>query len=194
MSQMSAVVIDRIRQRRRDRISLAIMAVIVSGVLCCLVLSTYWIHKRYVAVKSMMPPAWSNFQISGDAVERVSAKTPDGIPSILLINGQEWHVERVMAFNDALKYKGSGKSFSGIQAETYCKEKTIVYIETDDINVLKINIMHEIFHAGDCLHGGDTYWNSEHPTSSVHPGIYHLGEFTAVFLKDNPEFALWMTQ
>lgn len=140
-------------------------------------------------------PTWASFKInSGDgSLESVRANTDDGIPRILSINGEEWEVEKVNHFDDAEAHP-NGDPFDGIQAETYCKERLIAYIQTENQANLRNNIWHEVMHAGACLHGGDAWWNSINPTRNEHPGVEHLGEFLGEFSKSNPEFMAWTTK
>jgi hypothetical protein len=105
----------------------------------------------------------------------------DGVPTHLNINGQMWNVRKVPFLFITI-------------AETRCKERTIVYIDDPSPMALRTNLIHEVFHAGGCLHGGDTWWNSIHPDNFDHPGIYHLADFMTSFSHDNPEFMEWLTE
>lgn len=138
-------------------------------------------------------PSWADFSMqSGKLQGREYVRNVDdgGIPFTLMINGEHWNLVKVNHFAEAEKHE-SGKAFNGVQAETFCDQKLISYIETQDDNVLRENLWHEIFHAGACLHNGDTFWNSENPTKFDHPGVYHLGQFTSNFVRDNPLFMAW---
>lgn len=189
MQSLSAKVLDRIRKRRERRVSIICKYAYCVSLLCVF---TYGIHSANRKINMDAAPTWASFAAAGDLHETVLDTYPTGVPSEITVNGERWSVVPVDHFKDAEKHV-DGETFSGVQAQTYCKNKTIAYIMTKDPSRLRVNIMHEVFHAGACLHGGDTWWNSEKPTTTVHPGIYHLGEFTANFMKDNPQFAVWLS-
>jgi hypothetical protein len=110
-----------------------------------------------------------------------SAASQDGVPVNININGDTWTLYKVNTIDDG--------SITG--AETHCDTHTIIYIDIGSGLELRDLIMHEVFHAGECLHG-DTWWNSENPTKDFHPGIYHLADFMTNFIRTNPEFIAWM--
>jgi hypothetical protein len=206
---MSKVVLDR-KQKRRDKkialwslIGLFVPTIIFLGIVA--VQTQISIHQAKVKIaqkqalidleKAPIPiisttPDWADFKISGTEHETSTFLNPDGVPEEVMIDGEKWDIIHVDHFDEAEKYK-PGQRFGGDQAETYCAERTIAYVSNEDKTELRVDLMHEIFHAGACGHGGDTWWNSIHPTSTYHPGIYHLGEFMATFLRDNPQFAMW---
>jgi hypothetical protein len=155
-------------------------------------------HSYKLKADKLSAPTWADFVVVGGLNERKSGTNLDGMPYTVNINGEQWDIVLVDHF-DEMDDKGSVKNGeitlpSVTEAQTYCANKTIAYIADSDHNDLRINIMHEIFHAGGCLHGGDTYWNSINPTGKYHPGIYHLGEFTASFMRANPRFTEWVSQ
>ena len=189
---MSAKVLARIKTRKSllyDKIARRVymlLFLLLLGVNC---------YYRYRAYRLVHAPSWANwvsasdYQPSSNLHEQVRASTEGGVPTTLLINGEQWWVFQVDHFND-----GSNEKSGSIMAETDCANKLITYIPSQNPAVLKVNLMHEVFHAGGCLHGGDRYWNSEKPSDVDHPGIYHLGQFVAVFLHDNQQFAAWESQ
>lgn len=184
---MSQKVLDRIKQRRKERIVWAVLSVMALAVISGEGANVYSKRK---SEKMIDAPTWADFRVaSGKTFTSVTASTEDGIPAHLTINGEQWSVVRVLSYKETDKLP-AGSYPSGLSGETYCRAKTISYIRSDDPNQLRITMLHEVFHAGGCLHGGDSWWNSaDHSTD--HPGIYHLGEFMATFLHDNPRFANW---
>jgi len=105
------------------------------------------------------------------------------IPSHLDINGQMWDLVHVDHFDDKTEY-----------GETDCDNREIDYLDSSDPAELREALWHEVFHAGACIHGGDEWWNSIHPTDDDHPGIYHLADFMHNFTRDNKEFVSWESQ
>lgn len=193
---LSQAVFDRIQEKKRKRIVIATLVGLSVIWLSGIGFSVFMSHRQMAAAERVTVPTWAEFKLNppGDAskqlFENIGSHYSDGVPTTLIVNGEEWSIVRVDMFNDALKAK-LGESFNGVQAETYCNNKTIAYISATNPRKLRINLMHEVFHAGDCLHGGDTWWNSINPTKTEHIGVYHLGEFMAVFAHDNPEFMEW---
>lgn len=198
---MSQVVLNRKRQRREKRIRLATWTVTMSIIVGVQILTYHFNKQRVIETKKITmlvkqrvaeadAPTWADFQAAKGVHETQEYAGIDGVPFHITINGELWSIVHVNNFNSDSHHK-YGEYFSGTGGETFCENKTIAYDSSADARLLKINIMHEIFHAGDCLHGGDTWWNSEHPTRTDHPGVYHLGEFMATFLHDNPQFAMW---
>lgn len=186
---MSAKVLTRIKTRKSEkydkiaRRTYMLLFLLLLGVNC---------YFRYRTYRLKNAPDWANWKLassydpSSNLNEQVRAFRSDGVPTTLLINGEQWWIFHVDHFTD-----GTADKTGSIMAETDCQNKIITYISSPNPAILKVNIMHEVFHAGDCLHGGDTYWNSEKPNGEDHPGIYHLGQFMSVFLHDNPQFAAW---
>ncbi len=131
-------------------------------------------------------PRWPGavFTSSAPQIQLVQT-TADGVPMLLNINGETWHVVRVKDFKGP-----ADKSVS----EMSCKMRTIVYLPSDTPSQLRNNIIHEVFHAGACLHGGDTWWNSINPDGNKHDGIYHLADFWTGFARSNPEFMEWIAR
>ena len=120
----------------------------------------------------------------------VSASTPqsfnlalneDGVPMLLNINGEMWGVVRAKSFED-----------SELAGVAFCQAKAIAYLPSDAMSVVRETLVHEVFHAGACTHGGDTWWNSENPNSIHHEGVYRLGSFWTGFARANPEFMEWL--
>ena len=101
----------------------------------------------------------------------------------LYINGQVWDLVPVDRFDDETEY-----------GETDCDNQEIDYLASSDPSELREALWHEIFHAGACVHGGDQWWNSIHPTDDDHPGIYHLADFMHNFTRDNKEFVTWAAE
>lgn len=107
-----------------------------------------------------------------------AAQAPITLPTHLDINGQTWDVQQVTRIDN----KGS-------DGETFCDTREIDYAETDDPVELRDTLWHEIFHAGDCIHGGkDTWWNSS-PKDEA--GIKNLADFMHNFTRDNKQFIAW---
>ena len=193
---LSQSVFDRLAAKRvRNRLAVIRLSLVVLA-LSGMAFFEYTSYAGMKAAQQATVPTWAGFKINppGDAskqlFETIGSHYSDGVPINLIINGEEWSIVKADIFDDALKNK-PGKSFNGVQAETYCNNKTIAYIPATDPRRLRINLMHEVFHAGGCLHGGDTWWNSINPTRNEHIGVYHLGEFMAVFVHDNPYFMEW---
>ncbi len=104
----------------------------------------------------------------------------DGIPVVLYIDGLEWRVFRVGVLVNPKN-----------MAETNCETHTITYKPMNSRGMLKNSLLHEVFHAGACSHGGNDWWNSGKEPND-HPGIYHLADFTYEFSQTNPEFIDWL--
>jgi hypothetical protein len=190
---LSAKVLERMAKRRRERAErwlncfLVVLSVLSCGGVSCL------------AFTAMRPeaPTWADFKpmkLGDVSYELTAAFMPGGVPAELTINGERWSLVMINHFNDVDLTKKAVDDPR--MAQTDCKHRTISYIVTQDPERLRINLMHEVFHAGACLHGGDTFWNSAavDDPKNPHPGIYHLGDFTATFLRDNPSFATWEAQ
>lgn len=192
----SESVLELQRDQRWLRIKVTVVFMAIAVCYIAEGLSLYSLHLKEKAIAKINAPTWADFVALGPGSvgtafdDHVAAETQDGIPAELVINGEVWSVVRVDHFNDA-DDKKPGEYFNGIQAQTFCAEKTIAYIRAEDQRRLHENIWHEIFHAAACSHGGDTWWNSENPTEDEHPGIYHLGEFMSIFSHDNPRFVEW---
>jgi hypothetical protein len=114
------------------------------------------------------------------------------VPNRIFINGRAWHINQVDHFKDAEGHE-DGIGFGGVQAETACEYQQIIFIPVENQTEIRENIMHEVFHAAACSHGGDSWWNSKNDTED-HPGVYHLGEFMAEFAAANPGFMTWMAR
>jgi hypothetical protein len=201
---MSQMVLDRQKTRRDKRVRIGIIIFVILTFIAGQVSNHYFDKQRLIAmgkvealltreIEEKNAPTWADFSVAKGVHEQQSFISEDGVPNHVTINGELWTIVHVNNFTADIHHK-YGEYFSGIGGETFCSNKTIAYISSNDMRVLKINIMHEIFHAGDCYHGGDTWWNSEKPSRNSHPGIYHLGEFMATFLHDNPQFAAWEAQ
>jgi hypothetical protein len=108
------------------------------------------------------------------------------MPQILYISGEEWHVIEVSTSD-----LPTNKKNYTVLARTYCDEHVIRYKSLEPVSVLKVAILHEIFHAGTCTHT-PKWWNSEDDTDDGHPGIYRLGPFMYSLLRDNPALATWI--
>lgn len=100
------------------------------------------------------------------------------VPAHLDINGQTWDLVPV----DHIDNNGS-------EGETYCDTREIYYVITDPVD-LRDTLWHEVFHAGDCIHGGkDTWWNSSQTDEA---GIKNLADFMNNFTRDNKQFVSWV--
>jgi len=131
-------------------------------------------------------PRPSNVVVANSAPQMtIISVTKDGIPDRLNINGELWTVTRVKDFSG----DPSGET---TEAQISCETRGIWYLPTDSHSELRRNVIHEVFHAGACLHGGDTWWNSINPDRQHHDGIYHLGNFWSQFAAANPEFMEWI--
>lgn len=189
---MSTKVLERKRERLKGRVMLTLWCLFLLCASSILVYSIWIEHKNS---KALNAPTWADFTtlVPGTAsvYQTNLGITPDGIPNTLWINGQSWSVVRVAIYDSNLD-KPTDKTWTGVDAETYCEHRTISYAQSVDRQMLRVNLMHEVFHAGACLHGGAAWWNST--DLDKHPGIYHLGEFMAIFAHDNPEFMRWEEQ
>lgn len=189
-SNFSAKVLERKQKKRLKRMRLWTVSIALAGLLAD------GAYLTYKAIK-IDAPTWADFEPmkNGDVqYELKNGFMTSGAPTELTINGERWSLVLINHFNDVDMTKVAVSDPR--MAQTDCKHRTISYIATTDPARLKINLMHEVFHAGDCLHGGDSYWNSpvKEDPKNPHPGIYHLGEFTSSFLHDNPDFAKWEAQ
>ena len=185
---LSQKVLERRRKRIASRIHDAVFILAVVSAISTMGFSAWRTNKTYLAVNA---PSWAEFKVNmPQKRESIMAANQDGLPLKLTINGEFWDIVKADHFNDSEDYS-DGQPFNGIQAETHCSKKIIVYIQTDDPALLRANLWHEIMHAGACLHGGDTWWNSINPTKTQHDGILHLGEFLGAFSRANPQFMLW---
>jgi hypothetical protein len=192
MKTLSEKVLQRRQQRRERRITAALVAIIFVTLLGCTGFISYQSYKRTKAVNA---PTWADFTALTPSNKTegwviTPGEYEDDVPSELTINGERWSLVRVQHFGKP--GLPTDLWVTNAMAMTDCAHRTISYIIAADPARLKVNLMHEVFHAGACLHGGATWWNSE--DDRTHPGIYHLGEFTATFLHDNPQFAVWEAQ
>lgn len=199
ITSMSDKILQRRRKRRLGRIVATGKIVFAFLFLAGVGLDAYHErHKDLIATSS----AWQGFSMAGTGPngtfsEWVGKVNEDGIPTPVIIADQRWEIVKVNHFSDAIQSDGkprTGKSFKGVQAQTYCEQRVISYIPTANPRDLRSNLMHEIFHAGRCLHEeGDAWWNSaeEPKDASDHKGVYRLGEFMATFSHNNPEFMTW---
>lgn len=188
-------VLEYQKEKRNNRIRAIARVALLVPFFVLIGFDIYSMNKRE---KSMRAPTWGDFVVtlpsdSESWKEWVNGKNSDGVPMHVIIDSQEWTIAKVDAFDDAVQcaHKKNVDCSFGIQAETYCNRKFISYINTEDPYILRMNLMHEIFHAGACSHGGDVWWNSVDPDRTEHPGVYHLGEFMSVFAHDNPTFMKW---
>ncbi len=122
-----------------------------------------------------------NTQVSGPQAYD-NTKDDHGMPQVLNINGERWIVMQVRQF--------SGPS-ENAAAATSCNMHVIWFLPSDTPSALRWSLMHEVIHAGACLHGGDKWWNSDNPDMYNHDGIYHLADFLTNFNRANPEFVEW---
>jgi hypothetical protein len=150
----------------------------------------YRLTKQKQEMKNLLshqPPSWADFirleKSQAQEVAYIPAVNDSGVPIDMNINGEEWNIVEVAAFKDR---------DSRSMAETDCQHRTISYLQAANQVTLRANLWHEVFHAGGCLHGGDTYWNSINPTRSKHEGVKHLGDFMSNFSMANPAFMQWM--
>lgn len=190
MKGLSQRVLERKAKRRRERINKMRSYAIVGLLTLAMAWNGYYLRKEAKAVGA---PSWAEFKVAvaDDALnlhEYNRGQHGDGLPNEITVNGERWDIVIVDHFK-LIKDKSGAESLSGIMAETDCVHRLISYIPTSDPMRLKINLMHEVFHAGACLHQGSQWWNS--PDEEQHVGIYHLGEFMATFAHDNPGFVAW---
>jgi hypothetical protein len=156
----------------------------------------FTLHKNRM-LSAMKAATWQDFRMDGTGIggsyAYTSAVDENGVPNLLYINGRKWLVVKVNHYTD-IEGTPPGVMVTSINAQTYCEHHVITYIPTENPQTLRVNLMHEVFHAGRCdTLQGDDYWNSPaHPANnSDHQGVYRLGEFMAMFLHDNPTFAAW---
>ena len=167
----SQTVLERKRKRRNAAFGLVLRIALIALILGNFSVDLWLGHTRAKAMLLSASPTWADFSIRGGLNETTVGYYNGGLPRQLTINGRRWSIVQVDHFDDAV-----GRNL------------TIAFIPTTDHQDLKINLMHEVFHAGACAYGGNTWWNS---TDNEHPGIYHLGEFMAIFARDNPQFMAW---
>lgn len=181
---LSEKVLTRKRARTKTRLLSIVFLTCALFSLSNVAYLTWHEHKRNT-------PDWLHgASLDGDLHEHITFNQPSHeVPFRAVINGETWIFVQVDHFDDTTKEKAGD-----ITGETDCKNQEITYIPSEDKSELRTNIMHEIFHAGACLHGGDKWWNSDHPTDDKHPGIYHLADFMHSFLHENPQFAVWLTE
>ena len=129
---------------------------------------------KVTAIQSLVKPSAPE--------SRIAEFNDDGVPSRILVNGESWDVYQVAGF----------RGYKNLEALTSCRVRAIFYTTKHDPGQLRVEVMHEIWHAGGCLHGGDKWWNSPHPTFAQHPGVYHLGDFSVDFPHSNPVFMKWL--
>ncbi len=188
---------ERVVERRRERFrkragaiaSLSVMAVGLLGM-------GLYAYAGYKETKVESMPTWASFTKFDPRgmIESQVAVAEDGLPNTLRINGETWSVVKIGEFSEVVG-KPEGPVLGEVStAATFCANKTITYIDDQSRERLRTTIMHEVFHAGACVHGGDKWWNSENPTPKDHPGIYHLGEFMSEFAASNKQFMGWMAQ
>jgi len=167
------------KARRNARAMLIFRLTFLSIAFLNLIFLIYMEHER-------RQPHWPTAEMSSSAPQMILvSKNEDGIPVLLNINGETWAVVRVKSFN-------AGDESSA--AEMSCVAKTIVYLPDETPSRLRNSIIHEVFHAGACLHGGDSWWNSVNPDKNKHDGIYHLADFWTGFARANPEFMEWISR
>jgi hypothetical protein len=177
MKGLSQKVLERIAQRRRER-----NARIIKVVLWVYVLSVIAIP-AFCSWEARHKPAWGNFEVATQpsANHYYAARNSDGAPKHVYINGEMWIIVQVSSIDP-----------DRIAAETFCRNKLIVYVNAEDPTELRENLWHEIFHAaGVCAHGSDDWWNSPHDADAGHEGIYHVGLFMGPFSMANPDFMEW---
>lgn len=186
---MSAKVLQRKKARLLDNIRLG-------SALSCLALYAIFVsvmlyqQQRKKHLDSL--PNWANVVMTntGNTPNRWSEQDEsfDGLPTIVFINGQKWSLEAV----DKIKNQDPSTFIYG---ETVCEKHVIFYTRVSQpIMETHDTIMHELFHAGACTHGGATWWNSKSDVGDDHQGIYNLGHYTAQLFHDNPELAAWLAK
>jgi hypothetical protein len=164
------------RRERRNRLFWSCgMLLLVLLQSASLAYFNYWLRHRQ--------PYPNAITFAGAPQMQIVSLTEEGIPSQLNINGETWRVIRVRDFKAA-----------DSAAQTSCQIKVIFYLPTEPPSLLRNSIIHEIFHAGACLHGGDTWWNSINPDREKHDGVYHLADFWTAFARSNPEFMEWISR
>lgn len=189
-SQMSERVLERIRKRRKARWVRVIQAVWALAMLTTFAAGAW---QSWAARQAANAPTWADFvaykpsDVSHEYVRGFDSSS--GAPLEITVNGERWSLVLADRFSDVDPSKSTVADTR--MAETDCAHKVIAYIAAEDPMRLRINLMHEVFHAGACLHGGAGWWNSPENGRVVHPGIYHLGEFMATFAHDNPQFMEW---
>jgi hypothetical protein len=165
----------------------------------CLLLATsagsfytqYQQRKIRARLAELSAPTWANFQLNSPTMSYQPSLSENGVPKEVTIDNQRWSLVQVDHFTGADGKPDDPRTGPHTGAETFCKRLTIAYLYAEDPVSQRVTLMHELLHAGACLHGGDTWWNSEHPTETVHDGIERIAEFETTFLRSNPEFAAW---
>lgn len=157
-------------------------------ILCALsVIALYLVIQH---LDTLDAPTWADFTTRSGQKMIVAVDMTDP-PKYVIIDGKNWYLVHARSYTGVEGGLRSGE-WTGASAKTYCLRQTITYLTDPDFGRFKASMMHEIFHAAACAHGGDAWWNSENPTATDHPGIYHLGEFSAAFIQQNPDFIKWV--
>lgn len=170
--------VDAQRKLREDRRGRILAHAICFVFLSALIFMGYGLHR-------VGAPTWANFTVSQVAADNYHymARSADGVPNTVWINGDTWSVVQVSRFDKDAE-----------AAETVCEKKTIAYLSDENPTSLRDNLWHEIFHAGGiCSHGTDAWWNNPEKAKdrNDHPGIYNLGHFMGQFSMANPDFMEW---
>jgi hypothetical protein len=174
---------EQVLQRMAEKRSIRrtwIFRIAICLLWCCQIgVSVYFSYSIHHYVPSGITVSSSAAQTVIDAVNE------DGLPIALNINGESWKVVRAQSFT---------KEMADNAATTSCQLRTIFYLPEATPSLLRNDLAHEVFHAGACLHGGDTWWNSINPDNVHHDGIYHLADFWTNFAHANPEFMVWLSK
>jgi hypothetical protein len=204
-TSFSRKILDRIERKsaaRRTRVTVLFL----SGYLLIAAAFGYNSYRKW---KSVSAPSWAEFAVATPTTksygEHVQGTMPSGLPYTLIVSGERWDLIEVDHFDWKKDEKGNeildaagNPTPTRVQASTDCKRRIIAFIPADNPMVLRENLTHEIFHAGACLHGGDEWWNGTNDIAkhngSIDDGAYHLGQFMAIFLHDNPVYATWAAQ
>jgi hypothetical protein len=176
------------REKRNEYIRIGIVVVYTSVMVALIGFALLYKPKSESSVPNATTTS-ATFTSAPSMYESVEAFNDDGTPAHVYVSGDKWDINRVSLMADAKDAKPGEKIIGGAMAITFCDRQTIEYILTRDPMELRTNLMHEIFHAGACKHGGARWWNSK--SDENHPGVYHLGEFMAQFARDNPVFMRW---
>lgn len=112
-----------------------------------------------------------------------------GAPSVLLINGEPWHVYQVKQITVSADFVGY----------TYCSNETIEILRSMSDREKAETLIHEAMHAmsrgpsGEC---DDSLWNNPRPEeiNHPHPGIYWGSARMTDFIADNPQLMLYIAK
>jgi hypothetical protein len=183
----SEKILQRRAERRRQLWHKIFISLFIVG---WLGLVTWSWHKDDVKNKIQLmkaSPNWVDFTkftpVENGRGEQYSVITHDevtGVPTMVNINSEQWSIVHVKKFNQ-----------DNVDGQTFCQNKTIAYLYDANPMDIRDTIIHEIFHAGACSHGGDKWFDCAVVTQSKHKCIYNMADFMTNFALTNKNFMEW---